>query len=198
MKIYVDNNSLFYMKDNLELGNCITIIDDDGNKFYYEFEIYNEEALIKYNSILHIKEAINYFRKINKQIIIFYNKDRSFYMAFDKIFTFKLPINILQPSKFFIDEEKLEVCRKYLEDKPITLPVTIIDDEYVLLDGHARARFLLENDYKMVDVYMDEENDFTREYVYIAKENNLFKVSQMQILSHEDYLEYLEQTNNER
>ena len=72
------------------------------------------------------------------------------------------------------------------------------DDEYVLLDGHARARFLLENDYKMVDVYMDEEDDFTREYVYIAKENNLFKISQMQILSHEDYLEYLEQTNNER
>ena len=197
MKTFIDKESSFYMKDNLELGNCITIIDDNQNKFYYEFEIDKEEALIKYNSILHIKEAINFFRTFNMQIHVFYNKDRSFYMAFDKVFTFKLPLNILQPSKFFIDDDKLKACEKHLENQKITLPVTIIDDEYVLLDGHARARYLMDNDYKMVDVYMANEKEFTREYVYIAKENNLFKISQMQILSHEEYLEYLEQTNNE-
>lgn len=49
----------------------------------------------------------------------------------------------------------------------------------------------------MVDVYMGHITEEIKEYVYIAKENNLFKVKDMEILSHEDYLEYLKQTGNE-
>ena len=45
---------------------------------------------------------------------------------------------------------------------------------------------------------MAPEEPSTKEYVYIAKENNLFKIKNMEILSHEDYLKYLEQTGNER
>ena len=197
MKIYRDYNNSFYMKDNLSLGNCITI-EDKNEKFYYEFEINKDRALIKYNSILHIKDAINEFRKYNMQVTTFYNSDHSFYMAFDPIFTFKLPIDILQPSKFFIDKEKLDTIEKHLENELLFVPVTIIDDEYVLLDGHARCMYLLLNDYKMVDVYMQKEDSNTKEYVYIAKENNLFKIKNMEILSHEDYLKYLEETGNER
>ena len=197
MKIYRDYNNSFYMKDNLALGNCITI-EDKNEKYYYEFEINRDKALVKYNSILHIKDAINEFRKYNMQVSIYYNSDRSFYMAFDNIQTFKLPIDILQPSKFFIDKEKLETIEKHLGNELLVVPVCIIDDEYVLLDGHARCRYLLDNDYKMVDVYMAPEESSTKEYVYIAKENNLFKIKNMEILSHEDYLKYLEQTGNER
>lgn len=196
MKCYKDKESSFYMKDNLELGNCITVLDKD-TKFYYEFEVNQDKALVKYNSILHIKDAINEFRKYNMQVCIFYNEDRSFYMAFDKVQTFKLPIHILQPSKFFIDREKLDIIEKYLANEQIFVPVDILDDEYVLLDGHARIRYLIENDVKMVDVYMGHITEEIKEYVYIAKENNLFKVKDMEILSHEDYLEYLKQTGNE-
>lgn len=196
MKAYIDKESNYYMKDNLDLGNCITIIENDS-KFYYEFEIDDDKALIKYNSILHIKDAINEFRKHNLQVSTFYNRDRSFYMAFDKIQTFKLPISILQPSKFFIDQNKLDIIEKHLENEHIVVPVEILDDEYVLLDGHARCRYLLNNDVKMVDVYIGNITEDIKEYVYIAKENNLFKIKDMEILSHEDYLEYLRQTGNE-
>lgn len=196
MKIYRDYESSYYMKDNLELGNCITVIDKD-TKFYYEFEVQEDKALVKYNSILHIKDAINEFRKTNMQVSIFYNQDRSFYMAFDKVQTFKLPISILQPSKFFIDKNKLEAIEKHLANERIYVPVEILDDEYVLLDGHARCRYLLLNDVKMIDVYIGKMTEEIKEYVYIAKENNLFKIKDMEILSHEDYLEYLKQTGNE-
>jgi hypothetical protein len=74
------------------------------------------------------------------------------------------------------------------------VPVCVIDDEYVLLDGHARVRYLIDNYINMIDVYMDNPSINVQNYLYIAKENNLFKVKNMEILPHEEYLEYLEQT----
>lgn len=193
MKIIRDREYSWYTFDNKSLGNCFTVIDND-KEYHYEFELNSSEAKVIYDSILHIKDAINEFRKYNKQVIRFYNQDRSFYLAFDSINTFKLPIDILQPCKFFIDKDKLDAVEKNLSNETFVLPVCIIDDEYVLLDGHARLRFLYDNYVKMVDVYMDNPSNDTYNDVYIAKENNLFKIKQLEILSHEDYLEYLRQT----
>ena len=193
MKIKRDREYSWYTFDNKALGNCFTVIADD-KEYHYEFEINGSEAKVKYDSILHIKDAIKEFRKYNKQVIRFYNEDRSFFQGFDSTQTFKLPIDILQPSKFFIDKDKLDTIEANLANENFVLPVCILDDEYVLLDGHARLRYLYDNYVKMVDVYMDELHPDTINDVYIAKENNLFKIKQLEILSHEDYLEYLRQT----
>ena len=180
----------FYTFDNKALGNCFTIVDND-KKYHYEFEIHDDQARVIYDNILHIKDAIAAFRKYNKHIVRFYNSDRSFYLAFDDIHTFKLPLDILQPSKFFIDEEKYNAIEKHLENERLVVPVTILDDEYVLLDGHARVKYLIDNYVKMIDVYLDTPDIDCQNRVYIAKENNLFKVKNMEILPHEEYLEYL-------
>lgn len=196
MQIKRDRCDNFYTFDNKALGNCFTVYN--GKEIYhYEFEINQNQALVKYDSILFIKDAINEFRKYNKNVIRFYNSDRSFYLGFDEIQTFKLPIDILQPSKFFIDMDKYKAIEKHLENETFVVPVCIIDDEYVLLDGHARVRYLIDNYIKMIDVYMDNPSIDVQNYVYIAKENNLFKVKNMEILPHEEYLEYLEQTGIE-
>lgn len=195
VKIFRDRIDNYYTFDNKALGNCITIIDDNYT-YHYEFEVNHNEAKIIYDGILHINDAIDFFRKYNKNVVRLYNEDRSFFKAFDDIFTFKLPLDILQPSKFFIDQDKYNAIEKYLENETFTLPVCIIDDEYVLLDGHARVKYLLDNYVKMVDVYLDEAPPEVSNFVYIAKENNIFKVKNMEILPHEDYLEYLNQTGN--
>ena len=193
MKIIRDRIDSFYTFDNKALGNCFTIVDND-KKYHYEFEIHDDQARVIYDNIFHIKDAIGAFRKYNKHIVRFYNSDRSFYLAFDDIHTFKLPVDILQPSKFFIDEEKYNAIEKHLENERLVVPVTILDDEYVLLDGHARVKYLIDNYVKMVDVYLDTPDIDCQNRVYIAKENNLFKVKNMEILPHEEYLEYLSQT----
>lgn len=193
MVIKRDRTDSYYTFDNRALGNCYTVIDNDIT-YHYEFQINGMEALVLYDNILHIKDAIAEFRKSNKHVVRFYNENRSFFLGFDEIQTFKLPIDILQPTKFFIDEDKYKAIEKYLENETFFLPVAIIDDEYVLLDGHARARYLIDNYQKMVECYIDTFDVDTQNCVYIAKENNLFKVKNMEILPHEEYLEYLEQT----
>ena len=190
MDIKRDRENNYY---NKALGNCFTITNNDI-KYHYEFEINGIEAKVKYDNILHIKDAINEFRKYNKHICRFYNDDRSFYLGFDEIQTFKLPVDILQPSKFFIDEDKYKAIEKYLENEEFYLPVAIIDDEYVLLDGHVRCKYLIDNYVKMVNVYIDDYDIDIPNYVYIAKENNIFKVKNMEVLPHEEYQLYLEQT----
>lgn len=196
MEIKRDRESKVYTFDNRALGNCFTVYNGKDT-YHYEFEVNKNQALVKYDSILFIKDAINEFRKYNKNVIQFYNSDRSFYLGFDEIHTFKLPIDILQPSKFFIDQDKYNAIEKHLKNEEFVVPVCIIDDEYVLLDGHTRARYLIDNYIKMIDVYMDTPSIDTQNYVYIAKENNLFKVKNMEILPHEEYLEYLAQTGIE-
>lgn len=66
----------------------------------------------------------------------------------------ELPIRDLIPNNFYINKEKLEKIRIiYSEDKnPVFPPVLvgIINEEYVLIDGHSRTMAAFENDKKFI------------------------------------------------
>ena len=52
-------------------------------------------------------------------------------------------------------------------------------------------------DAKMINVYMSDYIPRNLDdFVYMAKENNILKVSQMEILSNEEYNSYMEQMND--
>lgn len=189
-----DRKSTIYTEKNRLLGNCFTIKKDID--YHYEFDIRGFEAKIACDNLVFINEAIEEFRKYNKYISVYYNEDRSFYKAFDEVHTFKLPINIIQPTEFFINEDNLANISKYLEDKDVYLPVNILNDEYVLLDGHTRlyAKYLEDN--KMVNVYLDDMNDKIDDLVYMAKEQNINNIKAVKTLTDEEYNEYLNFINN--
>lgn len=189
-----DRDSNIYSLKNRLLGNCFTIKGKIDTHF--EFDIRGREALIKCDYLPYINEAIDEFRKYNKYINVFYNEDRSFYKAFDEIHTFKLPIKVIQPSKFFINENNLKAIENYLEDKEVYLPVCIINDEYVLLDGHARLYAKYNEDYKMVNVYLDDEYNNLDDLVYMAKEQNVCNITSLKVINDDEYKEYMNFINN--
>ena len=189
-----DRKSTVYSEKNRLLGNCFTIKKDI--EFHYEFDIRGFEALIICDNLVYINEAIEEFRKYNKYISVYYNEDRSFYKAYDEIHTFKLPINIIQPTEFFINEENLSNISKLLEDKEVYLPVNILNDEYVLLDGHTRLYAKYLEDCKMVNVYIDEMDDKIDDLVYMAKEQNIHNIKALKTLNNEEYNEYLKFINS--
>lgn len=178
-------NSIYNIKNRL-LGNCFTVIENN-EKFFYEFQINKNEAKIISTNLVYIEKAINEFRKYNKNINVFYNESRSYYRAFDKEFIFKLPINCIQPSKFFINEDKLKAIEEYIDEDDICLPVCIIDEEYVLIDGHTRLYSMNLNYRRLVNVYIDEKYDGIEDFIYMAKENNIRNISQMKLLSNQEY-----------
>ena len=188
MKIIRDRENNNYSLKNKILGNCFTVIDD--KEYYYEFCIKNNEALIKTNDLKYIENAIDEFRFYNLNITKFYTNDNSFYKEFDYVYTFKLPIKILQPSQFFIDKDKLKIIEENINFDSINIPVCIINDEYVILDGHTRLYALYENDYKMVNVYIDKAFSHIDDFVYMAKENNIFNIKNLVKLSHDEYDKY--------
>ena len=184
-----DRVSNIYTEKNRLLGNCFTIKGDID--YHFEFDIRGFEALITCDYLPLINQAIDEFRKYNKYVNIFYNQDRSFYKAFDEIHTFKLPINIIQPSRFFINKTNYESISKYLEDKEVYLPVYILNDEYVLLDGHARLLAKNNEDFKMVNVYLDDFNESLDNLVYMAKEQNINNIKMVKTVTDDEYNDYM-------
>lgn len=186
MEIQRDRTNPIYSPKNRALGNCFTV-KTESKEIHYEFEIKGREALIITEDLTWIEEAIKEFRFYNFNITTFYTKDRSFYKSFDEVHIFKLPIKILQPSQFFIDRDKLKTIEENLTEKDIHIPVTILNEEYVALDGHTRLYYLYQNDVKMVNVYLDTAGTYIQDFVYMAKEMNIFNISALKLLSHEEY-----------
>lgn len=186
MKIYIDRKNSIYSEKNRVLGNCITI-ENNNEKYFYEFDINKNEATIICNNIIHVEKAITKFREYNLNIDTFYNESRSFYRAFEKTHIFKLPIDCIQPSNLFIIDTKINNIEKYISIEDICIPVCIIDEEYIALDGHARL-YTMKNDYrKLVNVYLLDNPNNLDDIIYLAKEANIRNISQMNIVSEEEY-----------
>ncbi len=189
MEIIRDRESEFYSLKARALGNAFTIIENDI-KYYYEFEVNGMKALVKYNDIKYIEDAINEFRIYQKHVTKYSDLNNNFYKDFDDIFTFKFPIKCIQPSSFFIDLEKIELFEKYVDPENVYLPVAIINEEYVLLDHHNLLYFLDQENVKLVNVFITDYESYINDFVYLAKENNILNVKGLKPLSHEEYEEY--------
>ncbi len=173
-----------YLYDNNE--KIIITID----KIKYEFIINNQEAIVSFNDNKYILDAVEILRKEKSYIYKFHSKDNSFYQEFDYVYTFKLPIKIIQPSKFFIDKDLLEKIDDKIDKNNVYLPVAIINDEYVLLDGHTLLYSLNQNYVKMVNVYISDYKEYIPDFVYIAKENNIKSIDKLDLVNHDDYNKY--------
>ncbi len=189
MEIIRDRESSFYSDKAKALGNAFTIIENNKN-YYYEFEINGMKAIIKYNDLEFIEDAITEFRIYHKHVTKFSDLNNNFYKAFDDIFSFKLPLKCIQPSSFFVDLKKIELFEEYVDPENVYLPVAIINEEYVLLDHHNLLYFLNECNTKLVNVFITDYEPYINDFVYLAKENNILNVKGLKALSHEEYEEY--------
>jgi len=165
----------------------ITLVDNDKE---YKFIIKKQEALIEADDFNNIQEYVKTIKNLRPHVYKFYSKDHSFYQEFDMVYSFKLPIKIIQPSKVFIDKDIVEKIGDNIDDENAYFPVNIIDNEYVLLDGHARLYCINENYVKMVNVYISDYKNHVPELAYVCREGNITKISDVNVLKHEEYEMY--------
>ena len=189
MKIEKTYNDVYYNEKSRFLGNCINLYIDNET-YHYEFIINNNEATIFYDNLEYLEIVVEKFRFYNKYINVFKTNDGNFYKEYETNYVFKLPINILQVSQFFLNSNKITRLEKYLNLDEIYIPVKIINDEYVILDGHHRIYLAYINHYKMINVFIDDDiSGSIPDFVYIAKEQNLNQIKDLQILPEEQYEE---------
>ncbi|MCM1196809.1 MAG: hypothetical protein NC310_07070 [Roseburia sp.] len=187
MKIIKTETDLYFNEKSRILGNCFLVIDDT-NTYHFEFIVKKDEAKILCDTGFFLEEVTKEFHKMHLNIIRYYTENHNFYMSFEAVHTFKLPISILQVSEFFLNQTKLENLRKVLNLDTLKIPVQIIDDEYVVIKNHHGLYLALEEGYKMVEVYLDDINEKTKDYLYLAKEQNIKTVKDMRIISNEEYI----------
>lgn len=156
------------------------------NNLKYEFIINNNEALINYTSLNHLEEIVNEFHILHPNIVYYYTYDYSFEMRFDKTFTFKLPISIIQPTKLFLNEDYLHNINNPNYDS-IIFPVNIINDEYVILNGHHLLYQAANDNIRMVNVYIKDYETAINNILYIAKEQNIKHIKNLEVLNNTDY-----------
>lgn len=187
MKMIKTETDTYFNEKSRILGNCYVVIDN-GNTYYFEFIAINNEAKIICDTSNYLENVVTEYHRTHLNITQYYTGDHNFYMGFDPVHTFKLPISILQVSKFFLNQSKLDNLRKHLDFDTLVFPVQIIDDEYVVIRNHHSLYLAWEEGYKMVDVYLDDIPPKTKDYLYLAKEQNIKTVKDMRIISNEEYL----------
>lgn len=191
MEILFDFEDEFYSDEEKKLKNAVTVID--GNKrYHYAFERKKDSTIIRYDDITYIDEAAEYFKNLNLYINKIKSNDNEYYREFDYIHSFKLPLDVIQPTDMFVDEEKYNYLKDIdVDPENIYLPVRIIDDHYVLLNGITFLKIMKENYERLVNVYINDDVYVSDDLLYVLREKNIIKIDDVDIIEHNVYSGYI-------
>lgn len=157
----------------------------------YEVVIVSESKAIVYGEDKNnYEELIDEFRYYTPHIIEFRDRSNSMIKAYPNCTIICIDINSIQPSQFFVDKDKVEAVSTFIKDESdIIIQVIKKDDTYISLDGHTRLYYAYEKGYTKVKAVLEEDNNWVWDFVEEAQKRDIYKVSDMQLLEHEDYEE---------
>lgn len=185
MKIICNFINSNYPSGLRSLGYAYEIMVGE-KKFYYLFEVNQFEAIVKTDNEEYLEIVVDAFHQRHKPVSTYYTLNHSFYKSYDEVHTFLLPITILQVSKPFLDQEIVNELKE-IEITNYHFPVTIVQDEYVLLKGHHVLKACQEAGMKMVSVYLDEPTPLLLDRLYLLKEQNVKYINEIPLLKSEEY-----------
>lgn len=145
------------------------------------------EALIKGEGA-YFDEVIEEFRFNAEHITNFYDESGKLIKKFKDVEVFKLDLDKIQPIQFFIDSDKLEAVKSFVNrEEDVIIPVTICEDTYASLDGHTRLYLAYSLGFKYVYAYLSEIFCGFDYFFYEARKRNIFTAKDLTLLTHDDY-----------
>ena len=155
----------------------------------YEIEIIsNESAFVRGKNRKNFKKLIEYFRYYSPHILNFFDENDKKIISFEKKLVLTLEIDKIQPSQFYIDEDKLNALKSFIKNsKYIVIQVVKSDEGYICVDGHTRLFIAFLNNFKTVHAIETEFDDDTNYFVSQAKKRNIFTIKDLKLVSHSDY-----------
>lgn len=162
------------------------IIDD---KYRCSFKIIGKEkALIEFDNEINIEEVIDEFRLYSEQITKFYDKNNKLIKEFPNVDIFEVIVQDIQPSQFYVDENKVRAVSSFItSNKHIIVPLIIINGQLVSVDGHSRLYLAVKNGYEKVYGFYTQSESYIEDFVLEAKKRNILTPNDLSILSHPDY-----------
>lgn len=160
----------------------------DG-KYPCSFRIIDETtAEIDFHDYSDVTTLIENFRFYAEHVTVFCDKSGKVIAEFPKIKTFPLGVGLIQPSQFYVDEDKVNAVSDFIASgNDIVIPVMKRDGRYISLDGHTRLYYAYTRGWNTVRAFEAEVNDYVLEFVEEAKKRGVSGVGNMELLSHSEY-----------
>lgn len=163
------------------------LVDD----FPYEIEIISDsEAIIKGKDKNAYQSLIEEFRFYSPHITVFYDYEGDVIEKFPKVELFSIAIDDLQPSQFYVDEQKIKAISNFInKEEDIIIQACKINDKYVAIDGHTRLYYAYLKGWKIVRVFLQNSQQYVNYFVEEAQKRRIFAIKDMKLLKHQQYQE---------
>lgn len=146
-------------------------------------------ARVYYHDYTDMEEILDTFRFYTGHISRFYTGDGRLLKEYEDVEVFDLPIGQIQPSQFYVNQEKLQAVGSFIrEPEDIVIPVLEQEGRYVSADGHTRLYLAHQRGYDHVRAFLEKDaGEYLPEFVREARDRGVFHVEDMEKLSPEEY-----------
>lgn len=155
----------------------------------YEVEIIgSNSAVIRGASPQLYSSVIELFRFYAGHISQFYDAFGNLVCRFPPVELFSVKLDAIQPSQFYVDEEKLAAVRSFISSaEDIVIPVTRDGERLISQDGHTRLAVAVERKFDKVNAFIEAANDSIYGFVAEARKRGVITPYDLTIIPHEEY-----------
>lgn len=101
---------------------------------------------------------------------------------------FPLALAEIQPSQFFVDEDKLAAVAAFLTaPEDVVIPAARLNGRWVALDGHTRLFYAAQQGWDHVLAFAEEPGDYTADFAAEAVRRGVTAPRELVPLSHAEY-----------
>lgn len=132
--------------------------------------------------------VIEDFRFFAGHISRFYNSTGDLVQEFAPVELFSVKLDDVQPSQFYVDEEKLAAVRQFVHtEEDIIIPVTPEGGRFISQDGHTRMAAAAGLGFDRVWAFTAETNDLLYSFAEEARNRGVFSPYDLPVIPHGEY-----------
>ena len=155
----------------------------------YAVEIFSEHtAVIRGREACSFPAIIEVFRFYAPHITVFYDENQRIVQEFSPVKLLTIPIGDIQPSQFYVDEEKISAIRSFIRrEEDIVIQAMHYGDRWISLDGHTRLYFAAMMGWKAVKAVEETADNSIYGFVNEAITRNIHSPYDLKLVSHKEY-----------
>lgn len=148
------------------------------------------EAVICCGAETDVDALIDEFRFCAEHITVFYDTDGKLLRKFEDMELFEVELNRIQPSQFYVSEEKLDAVAGFVHTgHDVIVPLNVHGDRYISLDGHTRLHLAARMGIGRVLGFIAQENEDVRWFADEAAKRGVYTPADLTALSAAEYSE---------
>lgn len=154
-----------------------------------EVEIVSDfEAVVRGKNPQAYQKTIEEFRFYAPHITTFYDSHKSILLALPQMERLTVSLDNIQPSQFFVDEEKIAAIRTFIhKPEDIVLQLLPYNGRYISLDGHTRLYYAVMQGWDHVRGVIETSSDYIYAFAEEANRRGIFTPKDMTLVSHAEY-----------